>query len=223
MLIMKDDTFYTKTVSGKQKLGAIDPKSTALLVIDMQNDFVREGGVLEVPHIRTQIPKIRALIDTCRNLGMPIIYTKQVYRADTAVRPLILDMFTLLEKDGLREGTEGPEICKELEPLPSDIIIRKLRFSAFYNTDLESVLRNIKGRRTIDTVIICGTVTNICCESTARDAFERDFRVVFGSDITSAWSEEFQRLSLQIINYAFGWVMSSDEIMEALKSGASVE
>ena len=95
--------------------------------------------------------------------------------------------------------------------------MKKLRFSAFYNTDLESILRNIKGRRSIDTVIICGTVTNICCESTARDAFERDYRVVFGSDITSAWSDEFQKLSLQIINYAFGWVMSYDEIIRDLK------
>ncbi len=220
---MNDDTFYTKTVSNKKGIGVVDPASTALLVIDMQNDFVQEGSVLEVPKIRSQLPKIKKLIDTCRDLGLPIIYTKQVYRADTAVKPLILDMFPLLEKDGLREGTQGAEICDELEPQPSDIIVRKLRFSAFYNTNLESVLRNIKGRRSIDTVIICGTVTNICCESTARDAFERDFRVVFCSDITSAWSDEFQRFSLQIIDYAFGWVMTSDDIIQALISGASIE
>ncbi len=212
-----DDTFYTKTVTNKKQLGGINPEKTALLVIDMQNDFIEEGSVLEVPNIRDQIPKIKKLIETCRGIGIPIIYTKQVYRADTAVRPLILDMFTLLDKKGLREGSEGAEIHKDLKPLPSDFIVKKLRFSAFYNTDLESILRNIKSRRSIDTVIICGTVTNICCESTARDAFERDYRVVFGSDITSAWSDEFQKLSLQIINYAFGWVMSYDEIIRALK------
>jgi len=214
---MNDDTFYTKTVSGKMRLGRIDPESTALLVIDMQNDFIKEGSVLEVPKIRDQIPKIKKLIETCRELGMPIIYTRQVYRADTAVRPLVLDMFSLLDSEGLREGTEGAEIHDELRPLPNDFIVKKMRFSAFYNTDLESILRNIRGRRSIDTVIICGTVTNICCESTARDAFERDYRVVFGSDMTSAWSDEFQKLSLQIIDYAFGWVMSSEEIIRALK------
>ncbi|MHA2143650.1 MAG: cysteine hydrolase family protein [Candidatus Thorarchaeota archaeon] len=216
---MVDDTFYTKTVSGKMQLDTINPKHTALLVIDMQNDFIKEGSVLEVPKIREQIPKIKKLIDTCRELGMPIIFTRQVYRADTAVKPLVLDMFSLLDKEGLREGTEGAEIHDDLKPLPSDFIVKKLRFSAFYNTDLESILRNVRGRRGIDTVIICGTVTNICCESTARDAFERDFRVVFGSDITSAWSDEFQKLSLEIINYAFGWVMSLDEIIAALKPG----
>jgi ureidoacrylate peracid hydrolase len=92
-----------------------------------------------------------------------------------------------------------------------------MRFSGFYNTNLESILRNVGKRRTIDTVIICGTVTNICCESTARDAFERDFRVVFGSDITSAWSDEFQNLTLKTIDYAFGWVMSLDEIIRAMR------
>ncbi len=212
-----DDTFYTKTVTNKKQLGRIDSETTALLVIDMQNDFIKEGAVLEVPKIREQIPKIKKLIDTCRGLGMPIVYSRQVYRLDIAVRPLILDMFTLLDKKGLREGTEGAEIHKDLKPLPSDFIVNKMRFSAFYNTDLESILRNVRKRRAIDTVIICGTVTNICCESTARDAFERDFRVVFGSDITSAWSDEFQNLTLKTIDYAFGWVMSLDEIIIALK------
>jgi ureidoacrylate peracid hydrolase len=198
-------------------LGRIDPETTALLVIDMQNDFIKEGAVLEVPKIREQIPKIKKLIDACRGLGMPIVYTRQVYRPDIAVRPLILDMFSLLDKEGLREGTKGAEIHKDLKPLPSDFIVNKMRFSGFYNTNLESILRNVGKRRTIDTVIICGTVTNICCESTARDAFERDFRVVFGSDITSAWSDEFQNLTLKTIDYAFGWVMSLDEIIRAMR------
>ncbi len=212
-----DDTFYTKTVTNKKPLGRIYPETTALLVIDMQNDFIKEGAVLEVPKIREQIPKIKKLIDACRGLGIPIVYTRQVYRPDIAVRPLILDMFSLLDKEGLREGTEGAEIHKDLKPLPSDFIVNKMRFSGFYNTNLESILRNVGKRRAIDTVIICGTVTNICCESTARDAFERDFRVVFGSDITSAWSDEFQNLTLKTIDYAFGWVMSLDEIIRAMR------
>ena len=95
---MNDDTFYTKTVSGKMRLDKINSESTALLVIDMQNDFIKEGAILEVPKIRSQIPKIKKLIETCRNLGMPIIYTRQVYRPDTAVKPLVLDMFSLLDK-----------------------------------------------------------------------------------------------------------------------------
>jgi ureidoacrylate peracid hydrolase len=74
-----------------------------------------------------------------------------------------------------------------------------------------------RSRRQVDTVIICGTVTNICCEPTARDAFERDYKVVFGSDVTSAWTDDFQDLTLRNIEYAFGRVMSCDEIISALK------
>jgi len=216
---MSQETFYTKTVSEREKPWTIDREKTALLIIDMQNDFVKEGALLEVPDIRSQIPKIKRLIETCRKLGVPVIYTKQVYRADSKVKPLILEMLPLLEEKGLREGTKGGEIYSEIEPKPSDIIVKKMGFSAFYNTELESILRNIKGRRNVDTVIICGTVTNICCESTARDAFERDYKVVFGSDITSAWTNEFQILTLKNIEYAFGRVMTCDKIIDALKYG----
>ena len=216
---MSRETFYIKTISGRKKPWTLDRERTALLVIDMQNDFVKEGAILEVPKIRSQIPKIKRLIETCRKLEVPIIYTKQVYRADSKVKPLILEMFHLLEKEGLRDGTEGAEIYRELEPKPGDIIVRKMGYSAFYNTQLESILRNVKGRRNVNTIIICGTVTNICCESTARDAFERDYKVVFGSDITSAWTDDFQTLTLKNIEYAFGQVMTCDEIINALKYG----
>jgi len=216
---MKEETFYSRTVLGRRKLWTLDRERTALTVIDMQNDFVREGAILEVPGIRCQIPKIKRLIELCGELGVPVIYTRQAYRADLRVRPLIFDVFPLLAEQGLREGTEGAEICGELEPKRGDIVIRKMGFSAFYNTELESVLRNIGGRRNVDTLIICGTITNICCESTARDAFERDYKVVFGSDITSTWTDEFQILALRIVEYAFGRVMTCDEIMNALKYG----
>jgi len=219
---MNQETFYAKTLSGRKKPWTINREKTALLVIDMQNDFVKKGAILEVPKIRSQIPKIKRLIETCRELGVPVIYTKQVYRADSKVKPLILEMLPLLEKEGLRDGTEGAEIYSDLEPKPEDIIVRKMGFNAFYNTDLESILRNIKGRRNVDTLIICGTVTNICCESTARDAFERDYKVVFGSDITSAWTDEFQTLTLKNIEYAFGRVMTCDEIINVLKYGEEV-
>jgi len=210
-------------VSERRKLWTIDRERTALLVIDMQNDFVREGAILEVPKIRSQIPKIKKLIATCRELEIPVIYTRQVYRADSDVMPLVLEMLPLLGKEGLRDGTPGAEIYGELEPKLGDITVRKMGFNAFYNTDLESVLRNIKGRRIVDTLIICGTVTNVCCESTARDAFERDYKVVFGSDITSAWTDEFQTLTLKNIEYAFGRVMTCDEIIHALKYGEEEE
>lgn len=220
---MVGETFYSKTVSERKKPWTIDRDKAALLVIDMQNDFVREGAILEVPEIRSQIPRIKKLLEACRELRIPTVYTKQVFRSDLKVKPLIFQMFPLFEKAGLRDGTEGAEICTELQPQPDDIVVKKMGFSAFYNTELESVLRNIKGRRHVDTIIICGTATNICCESTARDAVERDFKVVFGSDITSAWTDEFQTFALKIIDYAFGRVMTCDEIIDALKYGEAID
>lgn len=129
---MDEETFYSKTISERKKLWAIDRDKTALLIIEMQNDFIREGAILEVPGIRSQIPKIRRLIETCRDLGVPIVFTRQVYRPDKKVKPLVLEMFPLLEKEGLREGTEGAEIYGEIKPEPEDIVIRKMGFSAFY-------------------------------------------------------------------------------------------
>ena len=208
---------YRKGVA--EHLWTIVREKTSLLVIDMQNDFVKDGSLLEVAGIRNQIPKIKKLTETCRKLEVPVIYTRVIYRADSKVKPLSLEIFPALEREGLRYGTDGAEICDELKPEPEDIVVTKMGYSAFYNTPLESILRNIKGRRNVDTVIVCGTVTNGCCESTARDAFERDYKVVFGSDITSARTDEFQSVTLKTIAYAFGRVATCDEIINALEFG----
>ncbi|HCC53036.1 MAG TPA: cysteine hydrolase, partial [Porphyromonadaceae bacterium] len=155
-----------------------------LMVIDMQNDFVLDGAIMQVKEAGRQIPKIQKLIATCRDLSIPVIYT--VHKTDPAYCPLEIASFPWLKDAGMREGTDGIKVVDELKPAPNDMIIYKRRFSAFYQTDLEMILRNIgKPSSPADTLIICGTVTNICCESTARDAFFRDYKVVFGSDICS--------------------------------------
>ena len=144
----------------------------ALLVIDMQNDFVAEGGVMQVPKAAAIIPKLKELIACCRECGVPVIYTVQAFHPRYNLCPLEVKKFPHLETKGMREGTTGIEIFPAIKPQEEDIIIKKRRFSAFYNTELELVLRDIKGVNQIDTTIISGTVTNICCESTARDAFQ---------------------------------------------------
>lgn len=189
----------------------------ALLVIDMQNDFVREGAIMEVPEARRQIPQIQKLIACCRELNVPVIYTMHALNPNLC--PLEVKKLPLLQREGMREGTGGIQIIDELAPLPNDIIIKKRRFSAFYNTELETVLKNIRGWGQIDTVIICGTVTNVCCESTARDAFFRDYLVIFGSDVNSALDETSHNATLQNIEKFFGRVMESEAIMAALRAG----
>ena len=195
----------------------------ALLVIDMQNDFVAEGGVMHVSKAAAIIPKLKELIACCRECGVPVIYTVQAFHPRYNLCPLEVKKFPHLETEGMREGTPGIEIFPAIKPQEGDIIIKKRRFSAFYNTELELVLRNLKGINQIDTTIISGTVTNICCESTARDAFFRDFKVVFGSDVNAAVDEGAHQATLNNIETAFGMVMDADTIMAALRAGSSAK
>ena len=190
---------------------------SVLLVIDMQNDFVLEGAVLEVEEARKQIPRIKTLIDKCHELGVPVIYTIQ--ETDPVFCALEVATFPPLMETGMRKGTKGYEVVDELKPEADDIIVRKRRFSAFYQTDLELILRNIRGpAKPADTVIICGTMTNICCESTARDAYFRDFKVVFGTDVCSARTPESQAATLVNMEL-FGRNMDCESIITALEKG----
>ena len=183
---------------------------SALLVIDMQNDFVQPGAIMEVPQAKEQVPNIARLIAACRRLGVPVIYT--VHETDPARCPLEIAAFPHLKEAGMRRGTPGVEVVDELAPAPGETVIRKHRFSGFYQTELELVLRSMP----VDTLIICGTVTNICCEATARDAFYRDYKVVFGSDICSALNPQAHNATLTNMEI-FGRVMNCEEILAALE------
>jgi len=190
---------------------------SVLMVIDMQNDFVLDGAVMQVPEAKNQIPKIQNLIAKCRSFGIPIIYT--IHECDNIYCPLEVATFPQLKNNGMRKGSSGFEVVDDLAPEPNDIVLRKRRFSAFYQTDLEIILRNIRGSAgDVDTVIICGTVTNICCESTARDAFFRDYKVVFGSDVCSAVTLENHKASLLNME-VFSRVMDCQTIMDKLDAG----
>jgi len=186
---------------------------TALLVIDMQNDFVRAGAIMEVPQAKEQLPDIARLIATCRRLDVPVIYT--VHETDPACCPLELLAFPHLKDAGMRRGTEGVEVVAKLAPAPGETVIHKHRFSAFYQTELELILRSMGA---VDTLIICGTVTNICCEATARDAFYRDYKVIFGDDICSALTPEIHSATLANMEI-FGRVMNCEDILAALEQG----
>ena len=218
---MSNDNSYSKyggliSVPGNLKW-EFERDRCALLVVDMQNDFVAEGGVMQVKEAGRQIPVIKKLIEKCRIFGVPVIYTLQ--RTTAALSPLEVAHRPMLKEKGIREGTWGTEIVSDIAPQPDDLLVWKRRPSAFYQTDLELTLRNVKGsEKPVDTVIICGTVTNICCESTARDAYFRDFKVVFGSDITSAHFEHAHNATLHNMEF-FGRVLDSEAIIAALEQG----
>lgn len=194
----------------------IDPKRAALLVIDMQNDFVLAGRPMEVPAAKTVIPTIARLAKRCREIDVPVIYTQHVLIDGFDVSPLESAYNTKLRSVGMRDGTDGIDVVAGLAPEASEVLVRKHRYDAFHNTRLDTVLQTIRGFRGVDTVIITGTLTEVCCESTARSAFMRDYRVAFVSDGTAARLEGAQEATERAIGTFFGRVLSADQVIAEL-------
>lgn len=194
----------------------IDPAKTALLVIDMQNDFVLEGAPMEVPAARDAIPHIQRLITQARALNVPVIYSQHTLLEDSQNSILEATYNPKLFTVGMRKGTPGVQVIDDLKPQAEDTIIEKYRYDAFHNTLLEPTLKNIRGLNQIDTVIITGTLTEVCCESTARGAYMRDYKVAFISDATGGLSDEAQRATEDAMGKFFGRVMNTDQALAEL-------
>jgi nicotinamidase-related amidase len=152
----------------------IDPERTALLVLDMQNDFVRKGGSLCVPDAEATIPAISRLLELARATGMRIVYSQDTHRDG--------DPEWQIWPEHAREGSWGWGIVDALTPAEDETVIRKVRYDAFYGTPLDHLLR-LWG---VDTLVICGTVANICVHYTAASAAMRWYDIVIPRDATSA-------------------------------------
>lgn len=180
------------------------PARTALLNVDLQNCFVDS---LDDPG--PLLGRINGLSARCRATGILVIHTRHVVRADGS------NLGVLAEVDRIRGGllNEGA-VTAELHPgvvvEPTDVRLDKPRFGAFTGTDLELTLRT----RGIDTVIVAGISTIVCCDTTAREAHARDFRVFFLSDGTAtAAGPEFQSLTLDVLDGLFAQVLTTDEML----------
>jgi biuret amidohydrolase len=162
----------------------IDPAKTAMIVVDMQNDFVASGAPIEVSAARAMVPKLAEALKICRDAGIRVIYTAHVHRRDGCDMGLFDDLHPVIaNRDALVDGTPGVEIYSELAPAPGEHVIKKHRYSGFFGTDLDIILREWG----VDTVIISGTTTENCCHATARDAMFRNYRVLFLSDATATF------------------------------------
>jgi nicotinamidase-related amidase len=159
----------------------IEPSSTALIVVDMQNDFVAPGAPLESRAGRAMVPNLRRVLACCREVGIPVIYTAHVHRPGGCDLGLLAYAAPIAHGEALVDGSPGAAIFPEIAPDEGEIVIRKHRFSAFFGTDLELILRGLG----VTTVVIAGVTTENCCHATARDAYFRDFRVVFLADATA--------------------------------------
>lgn len=191
-------------------------ESAVLLIVDMQNDFVNEGAIMEVSMARNLLPNMKRILDRCRNQGVPVLFTRHTLVDDFEVSPLETAYNQLLKTGGLRKNTHGVEIVDYLSPLPNEPIISKHRYDAFYNTPLETLVRNIKNGQIVDTIIIIGTVTSVCCESTARSAFMRDFKVALISDANGGFDEASHEATLTTISRVFGRVMTTEELIQQI-------
>jgi nicotinamidase-related amidase len=193
----------------------INPEKCALIVIDMQDEFVKpEWTSSWIPEATKQVPKIKRLIEYCRNKKIPVIYTAfrdtHLFKDRPKTGSLMPNRYPHLGSDPswFKEG----KICFELRPSDDEIVIYKPSYGAFYDTPLETILKNLEK----DTIIICGTMTNFCCGTTARQGYERGFKVIFGSDVTSTDYTEMQEPELQVLRKGFAKVMALENIINCL-------
>jgi nicotinamidase-related amidase len=185
---------------------SVSPERTALVNVDLQNYFVdtTHGGV-------ALVERINELAAACRQAGILVIHTAHVLRPDGSNIGVLGEIVPEI-KDGLLDaGSETAALHSALHLDPRDIVLEKPRFGAFHGTDLELILRS----RGIDTIIVSGIATDVCCDTTAREANARDFRVLFLSDGTATNGEDSERaqaMTLEMIGSLFGQVLSMEEV-----------
>jgi biuret amidohydrolase len=208
------------------QVNAIDPAKTAMIVVDMQNDFVATGAPMETPAARAMVPKIAEALKICRNAAIRVIYTAHVHRRDGCDMGLFDDMHPpIANRDALVDGTPGVEIYPDIAPAPGEHVIKKHRYSGFFGTDLDIILREWG----VDTVIISGTTSENCCQATARDAMFRNYRVVFLSDATATYdypdrgfgsmpAAEVHHATIVILAASTAHVMSVDDMKTRISS-----
>jgi ureidoacrylate peracid hydrolase len=200
---------------------ALAPSRTALISVDLQRCFV-EGSPLASPDGPAVVERINRLARACRQAGALVVHTRVAIKPDRSNAGLMPELMPGFILDLLTEGAGSAQLHDAVEVDPADIIVGKPRYGAFHGTDLEQVLRS-RGK---DTVIITGIATNICCETTAREAAQHDFRVFFVSDATATMemggvpADDLQRASCASLAQVFAQVVTVDEILRRIAHAA---
>jgi len=201
----------------------ISPPKSALVVIDMQNAFMQEGSPAEVPVAREIVPNINKLAKSFRANGSSVAWVQMTQTKDNLVDwSVFYNGVNNPERAErmigvLSEGSEGHALWPELDVNSEDIIVQKNRYSAFLpgSSDLPEILE-FNG---IDTVIITGTLTNVCTESSARDAMMRNFKTIVVSDANAAPTDEEHIASLASLFQVFSDVYATNELIEIIEKG----
>lgn len=208
---------------------SFDPASTALVIIDMQRDFILPGGFGEmlgnqVAQLRPAIEPTRRVLDTFRSKHLTVLHTREGHRPDLSDCPPSKrargNLKTGIGDQGpmgrvLVRGERGHGIIEQLAPLPSETVIDKPGKGAFYATDLELILKNLG----IRSLIVTGVTTEVCVQTSVREANDRGFECLVLEDCVASYFPEFQRAALDMIKAQggiVGWVSTSEELLKAL-------
>ncbi len=211
----------------------LDPVRASLVIIDMQRDFLEPGGFgaalgNDVSQLRRAIAPTRSLLEQARAAALTIIHTREGHRPDLADLPPAKKARGRLPAgigDAgpmgriLVRGEPGHDIIPELYPLPGEPIVDKPGKGAFFATDLDAMLKN----RGIAQLIVCGVTTEVCVNTTVREANDRGYDCVVVADCVGSYFPEFQEMGLRMIKAQggiFGWVASSDAVIAALQTAA---
>ena len=209
----------------------LNPARTAMIVVDMQNDFVAPGAGLQSGQAHAMVPKLAETLTFCREHGIKVIYTAHVHRSDGCDMGLFKDLYPpIADGSVLVDGEKGVEIFPELTPAPGEHVIKKHRYSGFFGTDLDIILRGWG----IESVIISGTTTENCCHATARDAMFNNYKVIFLSDATGTFdypdvgsgamsAEEVHRATLTILAFSTAHVMTVADLKALVPATARAQ
>jgi nicotinamidase-related amidase len=197
------------------------PSRTALINVDLQNCFV-EGSPISAPEGLSVLERINRLAAVCRAAGILVIHVSHTLRRDGSNVGILSELAPVVKEGIITKGSPSAALHKKLIVDPRDILLDKPRFGAFHGTDLELILHS----RGIDTVIITGIATNVCCETTAREATVRDFRVFFLSDGTAtsamgnASAADLQKATCATLGFIFAQVLTVDEMIAKISFGS---
>ncbi|GIF40789.1 cysteine hydrolase family protein [Actinoplanes xinjiangensis] len=214
------------TVDARPGPFAFDPDTTALLVIDMQRDFLLPGGFGEslgndVAELRRTIGPLTALISAWRTAGLPIIHTREGHLPDLSdCPPAKLRRGPMIGQKGtfgriLIRGEYGHDIIDELRPEPGEVVIDKPGKGAFYATELSATLEKLGTRQ----LVVTGVTTEVCVHTTVREANDRGFECLVLADCVGSYFPEFQQAGLEMIaaqGGIFGWVAESPALLKEI-------
>ena len=191
------------------------PGGTAVLVIDPQNDFLHEDGWyaqkgIDIGHMRRIVEPTKELVAAARRNGVPVVWTRHGYADAAEVGPFLRD-------GGLRQGSWGYEIHDEFDVAPDDWLVEKARLSAFFNTNLELVLRSLHA----ETVLVTGVLTNQCIAATSKDAMFRDFKPIVVEECTGTTLPHLHEPAIEMMRVGWAEVRTLETALAELRALAA--